>query len=351
MKRTWRVRAAGMIALGVIGCSATHEVDPRVDEGDVQIPNGAVGDAGDAGVDSGPSCGPDPGSTDAGPGSTDAGANVDAGSSSDAGPADSGVFCHGRAFSLALTIPMPSNYVLAGFAAGAYEPGLVFVTNASPALALAHPISRLVAGDMSLPNYGSPKETLYKPQAKTIGIVGPEGATWLFPWRLMEGASTASSLPYYMVSGSDGPNVENRTNNLPALGPGTVLSASDGRNDESQALRNGAEVYVWSGSSNTWTRVALLGADSSGWKGLAIIQPAYGNSITGRYIFTQAKVTAGGAGIVEQYWPNALPSSAGAPTVVSPVTDAVPVGVRANGCELYAIRGTPGAFSVLVFRR
>ncbi|WP_394841088.1 hypothetical protein LZC95_28935 [Pendulispora brunnea] len=333
-----------MIALGVVGCSSTHDVDPKLDESDVRTPSGVLVDGGSTDLDSGTSCQPGPGNPDAGP-SVDAGPVVDAGPKPDAGPADSGVFCHGTAFSLALTIPMPSNYVLAGFAAGGYEPGLVFVTNASPPLALAHPISRLVVGDMSLPSYGSPKETLYKPQAKTVAIVGPEGATWLSPWRLMEGA------PYRMVSGSDGPNVQDQTYNLPTLGADTVLSASDGRSSDSQAVRVGPEVYVWSHDTYSWTRVALLGTDSSGWRGLAIVQPAEGNSITGRYIFTQAKVTAGGAGIVEQHWPNALPSSAGAPTVVAPVTDAIPVGVRANGCELYAIRGTPGSLSVLVFRR
>ena len=346
MNRRWLIRSAVAIAFGLVGCAATHDADPeqRLDESDVKSPHdNAADDVADAGQDSASSCDPGPGNSDAGPG-------VDAGPKPDAGPADAGVFCQGTPFSLALTIPMPSNYVLAGFAAGSYERGIAFVTNASPPLAVAHAVSRLVVGDMTVSSDGAPTDTLYKPQATTIGIVSPNGASWLSPWRLMQGASSTSGLPYYMVSGTDGPNVQDRTKNLPPLGADTVLTATDGRND-AQTVRVGPEVYTWTSSTNSWTRVAAIGSDSSGWKGLAIIQPAYGNSITGRYIFTQAKVTSGGAGIVEQYWPNALPSSAGAPTVVSTATDAVPVGVRSNGCELYAIRGNPGAYSVLVYRR
>jgi hypothetical protein len=112
--------------------------------------------------------------------------------------------------------------------------------------------------------------------------------------------------------------------------------------------RVGGDVYEREQFSNTWSVVASLGsAGTSAWRGLALTRTAAG----ARTYFTQATIGGGASGVLEQSWPNSIPASASAATVVYAATDVIPFGASDDGCELYAAQTTASGLTLLLLHR
>ncbi|MDC0743312.1 hypothetical protein [Polyangium mundeleinium] len=230
---------------------------------------------------------------------------------------------------------MPSTYTTAGY--DPYNLVFSFYTPGSPARILQHAEDVFLMGDLTI-KFNKP--VYYELEAPPSSMVGS----------MVLGKLTTNPL-YHLITG-DQPNPTISTYNLPPLGPTdsvTRVLTNGSPSTQYTYTRAGSEVWEIPDISNTWSPVATLGnAGTSDWKGLAVRR----NPTKERFYFTQATITGGGSGIIEQRWPNALPSEAAPPVVVYPGTDLVPIGITPKGCELYTSRKkAQGGIEVVVLER
>ena len=233
---------------------------------------------------------------------------------------------------------MPPTYLSAGY--GGQGSLLLFYGTGAPAHVYTYDVSDFVLGNLIIKGDSS----LYD-QGPTLSLTKPY---------FMNAAWDLSKFPnqtaYQIYSGSDA-NLSIETWNLTALGPTDSLTSVV--EDSAAATpfafaRVGAEVYERAQFSNTWSGIAALGgAGTSAWSGLAVVRSSSGV----RDFFTQATITGGASGLVEQRWPNSVPSAADPPVVVYPATDLRPVGASKDGCQLYASRTTASGLEMVVLHR
>lgn len=245
--------------------------------------------------------------------------------------------CTSGNFTISITVPMPPTYLSAGY--GGQESLLLFYGTGTPAHVYLYNVSDFVQGNLLITG----DDSLYD-QGPTLSLTKPYNGN--APWDL---SKFPNSTTYQIYSGSDA-NLGIETWNLSGLGPTDSLTSArtDATSTPFAFARVGATVYERAQFSNTWSGIASLGsAGSSGWGGLAVVRSEAGV----RDFFTQAKITGGASGIVEQRWPNSLPSAADPPAVVFPATDLVPVGVSNDGCQLYASRTTANGLEMVVLKR
>lgn len=248
-----------------------------------------------------------------------------------------GPVCAETQFAISLVVPMPANYALAGY--GAFDETLRFYAPGMPQHLLTHSLSDFLQGNLTvIADYSLFKQIT--PYSMTRAY--DSTAVWVI-------APHPDSGKFGVISASDG-GLTNHEYNLPPIGPDDALSSLQSNNPFRfhAVVRVGSSVFEHVELMTTWSPVASLGsAGTSNWKGLAVVK---WNS-TLRRIFTLATINGGGSGIVEQYWPSAIPNMAGPPVIVYNGTDLVPFAISPDGCEMYTSRVGAMGLEVVVLRR
>jgi len=244
------------------------------------------------------------------------------------------VSCTSGNFTISLTQPMPSSYLAAGY--GAQDQTLLFYGTGTPAHVYEYNIAAFLSGNLTVAN----DDHLYD-QGPALSLTRP--ASLHYAWVLSKFPSGSA---YGVYAGSDA-NLQLETWNLPTLGQTDSLTSVVTPTPYALA-RVGSEVYERDASTTTWSFVApLASAGTTSWRGLAVVRSAAGE----RDFFTQATISGGASGIVEQRWPTSSPSVASTPVVVFSETDLVPVGASSDGCELYTSRTSANGFELVVLHR
>lgn len=347
---------AGLSALGACS-SATSGVVAAVDDAG----QGEASDAPDGDISSsegGTSLETDAGSKrDAGKG--DAGKRSDAGQPADAGAfagdsggaGDAAASCWGKPFALAVTVPMPSSYRLAGFeASSGFASGrkLVFFAEGTPRHIFSHRALDIESGNLTVDT----DESIFQPE-ETVYALATSREDSEVTWRLVKFIGSDGGT-YYRVRADSDANLSDYTFNLTGITAESVMTSSymPAANNSGKwsyyFARNGQEVQRGDWAHGTWSMVASLnGSGTTNWQGLAIAA----DPIAGLRVFLRASITGGGSGLIEQRWPNALAASAEPPILVFSGGDAIPFGVAEDGCALYASHLNAGILEVLIYRR